>query len=62
MEFDIGKCDMLVIKTSKLYMTEEVVIRPLEEIKTYKYLEILEADTIKQVEITDKIEESVKKK
>ena len=57
MELGIEKCAMLVIKSSKRYMTEgaelpnQIVI---EEKKTYKYLGILEADTIKQVEIKEK--------
>ena len=32
-------------------LPNQVVIRTLEEKETYKYLGILEADTIKQVEI-----------
>ena len=44
-------------ETGKRHMTEgvelpnQVVIRTLGGKETYKYLEILEADTIKQVEI-----------
>ena len=54
MEFDIEKCDMLVMKSGKWYITEgvelpnQVVIRTLGEKETYKYLRILEVGTIKQ--------------
>ena len=57
-EFGIEKCAMLVLKSGKRHMTEEWnydKIRTLEENETYKYLGILEADTIKQVEMKDKI-------
>ena len=52
---------MLVMKSDKRHMTEgvelpnQVIIRTLWEKETYKYLGILEADTIKQVEMTEKI-------
>ena len=61
MEFGIEKCAMLVMKNSKRHMTDGMElpnhdkIRTLEEEETYKYLGILEADTIKQVEMKDKI-------
>ena len=60
MEFDIEKCVMLVMKSRKGHMTDGMElpnhdkIRTLEE-ETYKYIGILEADTIKQVEMKDKI-------
>ena len=53
---------MLRMKTIKRFMTNRMEIsnqdkiRTLEEKETYKYLGILEADTIKQVEIKDKIQ------
>ena len=53
MGFDIEKCDMLVMKSGKRHMTDGIElpnydkIRTLEENETYKYLGILEADTIK---------------
>ena len=50
MEFGIEKCAILVMKSQKRYMTdgmEQDKIRTLGEKKTYKYLAILEADTIK---------------
>ena len=53
MEFGIEKCAMLVMKSGKQHMTDGMElpnhhrIRTLEENETYKYLGILEADTIK---------------
>ena len=61
MEFGIEKCAMLFIKSRKRHMTDEMElpnhdkIRTLEENETYKYLGILEADTIKQVQMKDTI-------
>ena len=52
---------MLVIKSGKRHLTDGMElpsqdkIRMLGEKKTYKYLSILEADTIKQVEMKNKI-------
>ena len=62
MEFGIEKCAMLVMKSGKRHMTDEIElpnqdkIRTLGENETYKYLGILETDTIKQVEMKDKIQ------
>ena len=61
MEFGIEKCAMLVLKRGKFRITEGMdlpnqdKVRTLGENETYKYLGILEADTIKQVEMKDKI-------
>ena len=61
MEFRLEKCAMLVMKSGKLHMTDGMElpnhdrIRTLEENETYKYLGILEADTIKQVQMKDMI-------
>ena len=61
MEFGIEKCAMLVVKSGKRHMTDGMElpnldkIRTLGEKETYKYLGILEADTIKQVQMEDKI-------
>ena len=61
MEFGIEKCAMLVMKSGKRHMTDGMElpnhdrIRTLEENETYKYLGILEADTIKQVQMNDLI-------
>ena len=61
MEFSIEKCAMIVMKSGKRHMTDGMElpnydkIRTLGEKETNKYLGILEADTIKQVEMKDKI-------
>ena len=61
MEFGIEKCAMLVLKSGKRHMTDGMElpnhdkIRTLGENETYKCLGILDADTIKQVEMKDKI-------
>ena len=52
MEFDIEKCAMLIMKSGERQITEEVElpnkerIRMLREKKNYKFLRILEVDTI----------------
>ena len=62
MEFGIEKCAMLVMKSGKQHMSDGMKlpnhdeIRTLGENETYNYLGILEADTIKQVEMKDKIQ------
>ena len=57
MEFGIEKCAMLVMKSGKRHMElpNHDRIRTLEENETYKYLCILQADTIKQVQMKDMI-------
>ena len=61
MEFGIGKCAMLVMKSGKRHMSDGMElpnldkIRTLKENETYKYLGILEADTIKQVQMKNTI-------
>ena len=61
MEFGIERCAMLVMKSGKRHMTDGMElrnhdrIRTLEENETYKYLGILDADTIKQVQMKDMI-------
>ena len=61
MEFGIEKCALLVMKSGKRHMTDGMElpnhgkIITLREEETYKYLGILEAVTIKQVEMKDKI-------
>ena len=56
MEFSIEKCALLVMKSGKRHITDGIElpnqdkIRTLAENETYKYLEILEANTIKQIE------------
>ena len=61
MEIGIEKCAMQVMKYGKRHLTDGIElpkqdkIRTLGEKETYKYLRILEADTIKQVEMEEKI-------
>ena len=60
-EFGIEKCAMLVIKSGKRQLTDGMElpnkdkIKTLAENETYKYLGILEADTIRQMEMKEKI-------
>ena len=61
MEFGFEKCALLVMKSGKRNLTDGIElpnqdkIRILAENETYKYLGILETDTIKQVEMKNKI-------
>ena len=61
MEFSIENGTLLIIKNSKWHLTDgtelpnQDKIRTLEKKETYQYLAILETDTIKQVEMKDKI-------
>ena len=61
MEFSIEKCAVLVMKSGKRQLTDGMElpnkdkIKTLAENETYKYLGILEADTIKQAEMKEKI-------
>ena len=65
MEFGIEKCAMLVIKSGKRHMTEAMELQNQEKYKntrekeTHKHLGILEADTVKQVEMKEKMKTSV---
>ena len=60
MEFGIEKCD-LIMKSGQWHLTDgmelpnQCKIRTLGEKETYKYSGILEADTIKQVKMKEKI-------
>ena len=62
MEFGIEKCAMLVMKSGKRHTADRIELpnqnkmRTLGENKTYKYLGILEANTIRQVQMKDKIQ------
>ena len=59
MEFGIEKWALLVMKRGRRHLTElpnQDKIRTLAENETYKYFGILEADTIKQVEMKNKIQ------
>ena len=61
MEFGIEKCAMIVMKSGKRHLTggmeqpSQDKIRTAGEKETYKYLSILEGDTIKQAKMKDKI-------
>ena len=65
MEFGTEKCAMLVMKSGKRHMTDGMElpnhdkIRTVGENETYKYLGFLEADTIKQVQMKDKIQKEL---
>ena len=62
MEFGIEKCALLVMKSGKRHKTDGIELPNQDKIRTfveneaYKYLGIMEADTIKQVEMKDKIQ------
>ena len=62
MEFGIEKCALLAMKSGKRHLTDGIElpnqdkIRTLAENETYEYLGILEVDTIKQVEMKNKIQ------
>ena len=62
LEFAIEECDMLIMRSRNRQTTEGIEllnqekIRTVREKETYKYLGLLEADTIKQAEMTEKIE------
>ena len=61
MEFGRVKSAMLIMKSGKRHLTEGIEhpnqdkIRTLGEMETYKYFGILGVDTIKQVEMKEKI-------
>ena len=60
MEYEIEKCVMLVMKSGKRHRNDGMELPNQDKIRmhgeneTYKYLEILEADTINQVQMDDK--------
>ena len=68
MKFGIEKCVMLVMNSGQRHLTggmklpKQYKIRMLGEKETYKYLGILEADTIKQVEMREKIKKEYLRK
>ena len=65
MEFGREKCPMLVMKSGKRHPTDEMELPNQEIIKTpggkdiYIYLGILEANTIKQVEMKEIFKKSI---
>ena len=60
-EFDIENCSMLIMKSGKreiikgIELLNQERIRTLGETENHKYLGIMEADTIKEVEMKEKI-------
>ena len=68
MEFSIEKRAMLVMKIGKRHMTEGIELpnqgkfRAPGEIETYKYLDILELDTIKHAEMKEKLKKKYPRK
>ena len=66
MEFGIENCAMLVMKNGKRQLTDGMElpnqdkIRTLGENDTYKYLGILDANAIKQMEMKDKTQKKKK--
>ena len=67
-ELGIETCSMLKKKSGKRRMTEGMELPHQEKIRTlgvketYKYLWILEADTVKQVEMKEKIKKEYPRK
>ena len=63
MEFGIDKCDMLVLNTGQRHLTDWVELPNLDKIRTLReketYLAILEADTIKKVEMKEKFRKNI---
>ena len=59
MDFGIEKCAMLIMKSRKRQMTKGIELLNQENIARkngiYKYLGVLEADTIKHAEMREKI-------
>ena len=68
MEFCIEKCALLIMKSCKRHLTDGIElpnqdkIRTRAENETYRYLGILESDTIKQVEMKNKIQKEYLKR
>ena len=68
MEFSIEKCAMLIMKIGKRHLTEGVELPGQDKIRTfgekeiYKYFGVLEADTIKQFQMKDKIKKRTSQK
>ena len=62
MKFGIEKCAMLVMKSGKRQLTDGMelpnkdMMKTLAENESYRYLGVLEADTIKQAEMKEKIQ------
>ena len=67
MEFGKEKCTIIIMKIGKQHRMEGIElpnqdkIRMLGEKESYKYLGILEADTIKQVGMKEKVKEYLRR-
>ena len=67
-EFCIEKCAVLIKKNCKRHRTDRIELPNQDKIRThaenkiYKYLGILDADTIKQVEMINKIQKEYLKR
>ena len=65
MEFGIEKWAMIVMKSGKRHLTDGMELSNQDKIRTFAenetdiYLGILEADTIKHVEMKDKIQKNI---
>ena len=65
MEFAIEKCAMLIMKSRKRHMTKGIElsnhdkISTLRELESYKYLGILEANTIKHADMKEKVKKGI---
>ena len=61
MQFGIGKCALLGMKNGNQHLSDGMKLpnqdksRRSDKKETYKYLGVLEADTIKQVEMKEQI-------
>ena len=62
MEFGIEKCAMLVMKSGKRRLTYRMELPNQDKIKTLAENDTLEADTIKQVEMKNKIQKEYLRK
>ena len=64
-EFGIEECAMFLIKSGKRQITEGIELPNQERIRmsgekeTFKYLGILQADTIKQIKMKEKFKKSI---
>ena len=59
MEFGIKKCAMLVMKSGKRHLIDGMELPNQDKIRTLGEKDILEADTIKQVEIKKKFRKNI---
>ena len=68
MDFGLEKCPILIVRSGKQHMTEGIELPNQDKIrisvknKTDKYLRIMETDTIKQVEMKEKLQKRILQK